>query len=287
MMGKRLGEGYRYKLMITDCFQPYSAAMISDLNERLKRQRETATKHKTAPLSAQSWLNSFRSQQGNITTRLQKASELLANIPSLEIAASKDIEPRATNISGIKMVIDISNALTGSAVEGCIVRCTDRKGNHVIYKVKLEYMGGLGSHYSPTLDEEIRQWNTRLQVPKTLSAGRQFVVRCLTVECFHGTHIPINIGVGYYDDDQCKWIVSDCIKVKYTGGTRLGQYIDTSMQVDGKHIGITRQTQYIANMIAKILDIAKPVADMSNLHLTSHFKKESTSNLLNVAELGL
>ena len=251
LMGKKFNpEEYSYKLMVTDCFVPYSDSMIRDLNLRLQWQHNEARKHKTAPLSAQEWLNSFFTKQGGIEERLKTARTLLAaaGIPNLEIAPCKNVGRDRRNISGQWMVLEMSKALIKNSYEGFVLHSTDKKGHSIIYKIKLEYMGGLGSFYSPTLDEEIRQWDNE----KPLYAGRQFVVRCVTVECFHDTHIPMNIGVGYYDEDLCAWVVCDCIKVKYSGGTRVGRYIDTSVKVDGKHIGVTRQTQLMANMIAKI-----------------------------------
>ena len=274
LVGKKLDPSFHYYMVIvTDFFQPYSAAMAADLCGRLDVQHRNARKHKTAPLTAQGWLNSFRVHQGDVMARLQEAREVLldAEIPSVGFADSAN----AGNIDGKNMLMRVSTLLTQHAVEGCVVHCTDDDGNYVIYKIKLEYLGGLGSFYSPAIDRECDQ----------LASGRQFVVRCLTAECFHGTHIPLNVGVGYYDDDLCAWVVSDCIRLKYTDGPRVGRYLEVS--ACGKHTGVTQQVQHIANMIAKILDITGPTSDLSNLHLTSHFKKESTKNLLNVSELGI
>ena len=274
LIGKNIDPSFYYSMIVvTDFLQPYSAAMTADLDRRIDAQHANARKHKTAPLSAQGWLNSFRAHQGDVMARLQEAREVLIEMPIIGFADSAN----AGSISGTSMLLRVSKLLTQHAVEGCVVHCTDEAGNYVIYKLKLEYLGGLGSFYSPAIDREC--------TPDQLASGRQFVVRCLTAECFHGTHIPLNVGVGYYDDDLCTWVVSDCIRFKYTDGPRVGRYLEVSAH--GKHIGVTRHVQHIANMIAKILDIASPTSDLSNLHLSSRFKKESTKNLLNVSELGI
>jgi hypothetical protein len=286
LVGKKL-DGHYYRLTITDFFQPYSPEMIQDLNARLETQQTNARKHKTAPLSAEGWLNSFQKNQGNVLARLANAQTVLglAALPNVRIADCVNMHKGASNISGKRIVVQTSKSLTEQSAEGFVLHCTDRAGKYVVYKLKLEYMGGLGSFYSPSLDDEIHEWNATLTHSYDLKAGRQFVVRCLTVECFHDTHIPLRLGVGYYDEDMCMWVVSDSVRVKYTNGPRLGRYLD--IQEGVKHAGITRQIQHMANMIAKILDIAKPTNGTKNLHQTSHFKKESSGNFLNVAELGI
>ena len=161
----------------------------------------------------------------------------------------------------------------------------------MIYKFKHEYLGGLGIFYTPSLDKAILDESARI-------AGRQFVVRCLTVECLHGTYIPYKLGVGYYDEDLGKWVVSDCVKVKYVSGDRIldSRYLDTSkstftLDEEGenkpKHANVTLQAQGLANQIAKVLQFIKPSRIFDNILQTAHFKNESSANILNIVHAGL
>ena len=320
LVGKKFDPAiYSYKIVITDFFVPYTAEMDKSLGEFLKKQHASSLKHKTAPLTAHSWLDVFCFHQKNIQTRLNNARLLLCSsgtqdlhpdIDDLVIIASVHNMTENGPISGRNLIVWMSQFITKHPMEGMVLHCVINQ-EPTIYKVKLEYMGGLGFFYTPAMDASIRDWNQSRQVrglPDVVQcAGRQFVVRCLTAECIYGTHIPYKLGVGYWDDHMFSWVVTDCIKVKYAGGKRKGdtqdpspypgqRYLDTSegkffVDKSGnqqpKHAGVTMQTQSIANQIAKVLDMAQPTTDTSNLFLTDRFKKEASENLLNISEMGL
>jgi len=298
---------YQYKIIVTDFFQPYNDSMLFLLMHALIEQRRKARKHKTAPLSASRWTDIFADIQGNIVERLKALGDIMGALPpGIEIGMNTHVlSDNQPKISGSKLILKMSSTLQKRAIEGCVLHCYDSNMKYAIYKFKQEYLGGLGYFYSRRIDDILKAENPDVK----MKAGRQFVVRCLTVECLHGTSIPYQLGIGYYDEDLCQWVVSDCVKVKYVGGARMKdvedpspyageRYIDVTKgkKMTGdedfgganvKHMGVTMQIQWLANFIAKVLDFTGVSRDFSNLHMTEHFKQESSPDILNVSSIGL
>jgi hypothetical protein len=223
-------------------------------------------------------------------------------------------------LKGRDLITNLSKALQERPIEGFVLHCYTQDAGQTdahdpvysIFKFKQEYMGGLACFYTYGIDVNIQ----KIVPAITMYAGRQFVVRVLTVECLSGTSIPYQLGIGYYDENLYLWVVTDCVKVKYVGGKRMKdvddaspfkgeRYLDTYLSrmvvpnAEGiveprKHTGVTNQTQRLANLIAKVLDYAatdegfmQKAREFKNLHMTSHFKTEASANILNVSDLGI
>jgi hypothetical protein len=266
---------YKHQIVITDFFMPYTPRLDADLMACVEGQHRRARTHKTAPLEPDDWRRLWNSAD-NIESRLNKARELFGQLPpSLSDYVMVAEVRRMTNANTpVSMIASIARSMNKNTlnIEGAILHCgMDTNATYTIFKLKLEYLGGLSMYYSPLID-------TRVALEKI--AGRQFVARLLTVECLHGSYIPYRIGVGYWNEAKGRWVVTDSLPMKHDN-----RQVDGFLRMTGKR----DYTKVNANVIAKVLSICKPGVDTmeEDLFQTDHFKKESSPNLLNVCRSGL
>jgi len=275
LVGKKVDPRlYFHKIVITDFLSPYSRSLDGSLMSVLESQRSRARdKNKQAPLNPADWRRIWNSR-GDIARRMDIITKIVdekmpdalkAQVICAHVKSYYNTDPLA-------LIALLANALCHNNVhhEGFILHCSDaRESIYSIFKFKLEYLGGLGLYYSP--------WVDQIQAVEK-HAGRQFVVRLLTVECHPFSYIPYRLGVGYWDETKGRWVVTDSLPLKYTT-----DIIEGFQSMTGDRVS----TKAIANAIAKILLIAKPDTDTKELVFTDHFKKESSLNILNVCNTGL
>ena len=277
LVGKRVDAAkYHHKIVITDYFVPYTPRLDEALMSAVTKQRSAARVHSQAPLNPDDWRNMWNNRSGRIGGRMEKVGQLMVDNPmSSTLHASVECAAVVTysKVSPLKLIATLASQLCRSRPhhqEGFVMHCyCHADGKYNLLKFKLEYMGALSMYYSPTADRVS-------SVPK--HAGRQFVVRLLTVECLHGSYVPYRLGVGYWDAAKGRWVVTDSLPLKHDG-----KLIGGFLSVNGDRLS----TKANANAIAKILSIAKPGLDNKDLVYTEHFKKESSPNIINVCDTGL
>lgn len=315
-IGIKQADELEYFLVVTDYFQGYSDEMDDELKGKLmatysassakgQAARTSARNNMSAEVDAAQWRALWATHFHDIGERLRAAKALLLGENDrmqfgkifVEVA-----EVRETPIVP-NPIFRLARELKESEWEGYVLHCVTEDFKYDIYKFKLEYLGGLGHYYT---------WPNQIDEPDagitSKYAGRQFVVKILTAECLPNSNIPYQVGVGYWDPDEKKYIVTNCIKLtgvfknKWTcGASRLvseqypvhsNKYLDlkTAAQTVTKHSELTALNRSMANMIAFVAEHTLPpegLYDLTNLKFSDTYQKESSRSLINLSTSGI
>ena len=277
LVGKNFDKRlYDFKIVITDYFQAYTEEMEQRLMDSVNHQREHARVLKTAPLNPELWRREWNLNGNDIAQRMEAAKTLLlGRIPPILVNDVIFAEVTRREIKSSRLFIhQLAEELQASPhKEGFILHCCKgTSATYDIYKFKLEYIGGLSVYYSDKVDRDMS---------RAKLAGRQFIARLLTVERLQDSYIPYRIGIGYWDEGKGKWVVTDCLPLKYEH-----RIVNGLLPMEGG-TEVSKKIKMNVNIMAKVLSDVKPTFSQDDLFLTEHYKQESNPNFLNVCDSGL
>jgi hypothetical protein len=188
----------------------------------------------------------------------------------------------------------LAKQLCESYNEGFVLHCYKEASaaheiaQYDIFKLKLEQLGDCGVYYG---DSE-----KRLRVKLTSEeqhAGRQFLVRCLGAECYAMSNLPHHVLVGYFNEGEDKYVVTDRLKLRGVSDivSRAGtnsRYFHVTQSL-GKHPNLTVISRSMANIIACIADSMDPgtLLDRENLKFSSMIPGDSKSSMINLSKAGI
>lgn len=326
-IGDPIADKLQYVLVITDFFEGYSKTMDEKFYQILHEKQLRNRKHKHGPIDTSEWRNLWAENSLPLETRLAHVKQLLNNGEEttenyfeqfnhgkidVEVAevyryVTEDEHP----VKKLKNPIPyLASCISTEKIEGFVLHCYNHHatgGRYDIFKLKLEQLGGLGYFYKwPKFAGALLDPNF---TKEQKFAGRQFVARLLTVECFPGSFIPYSIGIGYWDpratafDTKTKgaYCVSNSLKLKgvfskfgskQTARTADKRYLSvgnlSTMGEKQKHTELTESNRSVANMIAMLIEHATcDLYDNSNLFFTQCYLKDGTKAVLNVSQLGI
>jgi len=317
-----------YVAVITDFFDGYSDAMDKELNNMLLRTNDKAHTIMQPDVTPTEWRALWTKHSRSLPERLDAANCILeaGRERTLRFQRIKIEVAQATELAQDRdtMVQTLARELTTDPIEGYILHCIERDSNgdvtsYDVYKFKIEYLGGLNHYYtfasmSGTPDQyQVAEGSGPASVrplPDQKVAGRQFVVRCLTAECFPFSNIPHSIGIGYQKEAN-KFFVVDVLKLKgvfkksrrqwlnrvdgdagavgkYLSVTNAAAMVADHQQII-KHKELTESNKSIANMIAFMADNMEPreLVDYSNLAFSNTFLDATSGSFINVSKCGI
>lgn len=326
-IGNYLPTEVTYCLAVTDFFMGYTEAMDNDVATAIRKRRDANTKHKSETLKMDAWKVLFVSHHVDIQSRLNEANRIFGNRKDryykkfnngeidLEVAEAKlyvvDEVPDDFRVNP-NPVPYLAKQISETNYEGYVLHCVADK-KYMIWKFKLEQLGGLGYYYTSIVGHNDKDID-----PNIKFAGKQFKARVLTMECLPNSLIPYQIGIGYFDpmckpfrvqrgtnsasEAQGAYIVTDCLKLKgifpsfrsipirRTPDKKYLMVTDSAADfaIEIKHKQLTTSNKSVANIIALLAEHANfDMYDMSKLVFSKTYTKNASQAFLNVSELGI
>lgn len=287
----------RYVGVIVDCFLDYNGKMDSEV-VRLSTER--------GGINGPSWRKGWYESGVTIQSGLTEAKNILgaeedgmayqddkfevwvAQVKQFSFDGGKSYSKVQSHL----VVPYLAKELCESYNEGFVLHCykdaagLNETAQYDIFKLKLEQLGDCGVYYG---DSE-----KRLKLKdEEKHTGRQFLVRCLGAECYAMSNLPHHVLVGYFDEGEDKYIVTDRLKLRGVSDTiqRAGnnsRYFNATQNL-GKHPNLTVISRSMANIIACIADSMDTgsLLDRENLKFSSLIPGDSKSSMINLSKAGI
>jgi len=328
-IGKKTPDQIDYVLVVTDFFGGYTAEMDSSMAQSINESRRNARKHKTKNISAEEWRNLWHRHGDNIKDRLDNANKLFGNDETRRyrkfLNGKVDVEVATAELYTTALSKDdrfklenpipfLNDKLQKEFFEGFVLHCVTADGKYKIYKMKMEQLGGLGFSYVwPNSSIPDAQYKPlKVGDLDRRVAGKQFVVRLLTIECLPNSLIPFQLGVGYFDplakrreernDVPGAFVVANCLKLRGLFPSQLSseifrttdkKYLELSdvsqnSYFTNKHLQLTSSNRALANMIAFMAEHATyDIYNCTELVFSKTFQKDTSKAIVNVSKLGI
>jgi len=318
----------RYVAVVVDYFKGYSDEFDTEIDNLCKTENSRARVNKMETLKANDWRKMFVQYGDPVNERLENARRIISMCETNPVFGDVEVEIAEYEVADQSLgnpAIHFLNQISTQEIEGFVLHCwTERVADagkkswsnnfYHIYKLKIENVGGLGFYYhrSEFNNNRITEYqgqNRGNQPVLHACAGRHFVVNLLTVECLVGTKLPLYGGIGYWDPNKNKYVVTDKVIFKsvskvnwigdlsslYAGENK--EYLKISGEVDtdvrfSKHRELSKYSRSAANLVAFCIEHYDPkekheLRTMDNLELSKRYAQNAGPGVMNISRLNL